>query len=185
MGRAGSQRKCGSKPVGNRSQEDLLEEGEVTLQRAPTSDGLGLSSGFLLTSLCPACSLRSLRLTLLLLCSKASHSSLLPSGQVLTGCLPPSPETQSSISVPPRASNALHPTKLSIFPQTQPPSWALHLKCGSEAGSPLPSSPLLLCPFLSIPTGQTLPLPQPPPSSLQPPPIHGSTLDPFLPLPLP
>lgn len=177
MGRAGSQQKCGTKPVGNRSQEDLLEEGEVTLQRAPTSDGLGLSSGFLLASLCPACSLRSLRLTLLLLFSKASHSSLLPSGQVLTGCLPTSPETQSCISVPPRASNALHPTKLSIFPPTQPPSWALHLKCGSEAGSPLPSSLLLL--------HSHWPDPSSPPSSLQPPAIHGSTLDPFLPLPLP
>lgn len=32
---AESQRKLGSKPMGKRSQEDFLEEGEVTLWRAP------------------------------------------------------------------------------------------------------------------------------------------------------
>lgn len=74
----------------------------MTLQKSPTSDSLGLSSGSLFPSLlalgtlCAACSLRYLCLNLLFLCSKLSHGPLLPLGPSIKWQSP----TQSSLRNP-------------------------------------------------------------------------------------
>ena len=92
MARKESQwKRGGSKPMGEGSQEDFLEEGEVTLQRVPPLMALASvrassssASGFESTLSC----LQHLHLTLLLLCSNSSHGSLLPSEPSLNW-LPP------------------------------------------------------------------------------------------------